>query len=177
MIMPRGYALTEEAEVERRQKISNTIKELWAKGLLKKGDSSRPRICRRCGIGLVEDNWYPSCKKGRKYICKKCLWKQVEEYRDVNQYHRKRHISISGGGRLTGFKRPWTDVCELCSRKLKMTVYHHWDDNNLMKGLWVCGACHRKIEMYEDKVEPEFIEKWLTLKNKIEGGDYNSYDN
>ena len=41
-------------------------------------------ICRDCGVELNDDNWSPSRKKGRHYICKSCHAKRYTEWRKAN---------------------------------------------------------------------------------------------
>jgi len=131
----------------------------------KKSEEERS-ICRTCGIKLSDENRYPSHKKNRQYICKECYWKSIKGYK--KDYLRRRQVFTTGRKRLLGEKRKWTNICELCGNKRKVLPYHHWDDNDLRKGVWLCGKCHHKIEIYEGLVELEFVEKWLKLKEKVE---------
>ncbi len=40
--------------------------------------------CRICAAELNEDNWHPSLRKSRNYICKKCHFKRVALWRKAN---------------------------------------------------------------------------------------------
>lgn len=71
------------------------------------------------------------------------------EYQRVGKEWRRLHILTTAGGvSHSGLnKRPRPDdICELCGREVKRLSYHHWDDTNLSKGLWVCYLCHMLCE-------------------------------
>ena len=74
-----------------------------------------------------------------------------------------------GGKRLiTGLnKRPYPEggKCELCDRECNNKMgYHHWDETNLNKGIWVCHICHSFAERTDDG----FIDIYLKKKETIE---------
>jgi len=72
-------------------------------------------------------------------------------------------------------KRPWPGRCELCERNVTalgrigrnrrdMVLYwHHWDDDNLEKGIWLCRRCHSFAGLM-DCEEVDFVKKYLGLK-------------
>lgn len=41
-------------------------------------------ICRRCNVELDSENWYPSSKERRDYICKPCLMDKNKEWYHAN---------------------------------------------------------------------------------------------
>lgn len=43
------------------------------------------KVCRKCGVLLDDENWYPSNKKGGNYICKSCMYKHTKAYRVDNR--------------------------------------------------------------------------------------------
>lgn len=93
--------------------------------------------------------------------------KHREKWRKwVRDWTRKHRV---GTGRrfIYGTKRDYPEEgkCELCN-KSKFLVYHHYDDNNLMKGIWLCTKCHRFVESYE-KGYFRYLSKYLTLKTRI----------
>ena len=49
-------------------------------------------------------------------------------------------------------------------KRVKIIVYHHWDNDNLLKGIWVCNKCHMVANALE---YPKLIVKVKELKNKI----------
>ena len=130
---------------------------------------TKKKYCRFCGVLLnIKKNWHPSCKKNRQYACKKCLWFKLMKPKR-KEYNRKRTIQTKIDGKiiqLTGNKRNYKKNCELCHQKKYRTGYHHWDNKNLLKGVWVCTWCHHFIECYEKG----FLKKWIKLKKEINRG-------
>ena len=59
-------------------------------------------ICRDCGVELNDENWYPSRKKGRHYICKSCNDKRYKEWRKANP--RRAKASWTRGNRKQGMR-------------------------------------------------------------------------
>ena len=61
--------------------------------MIKKSDNKKDNenkidlvpICRECGVKLTDENWYPFNKKGHSYICKKCNYERVKEWRQNNR--------------------------------------------------------------------------------------------
>lgn len=103
---------------------------------------------------------------------------KVREYnRRYHQAHgeefkaRQRQTRIGSKGRvLTGLhKRPHTLICEICGHLFKMTGYHHWDDNNPSKGVWICNPCHKIVEMVDAGEIMSRIRRYVLLKLEIEG--------
>lgn len=75
--------------------------------------------------------------------------------------HRKYIVVVNGKENIVPNKpsRP-DDICELCGRKVWRLHYHHWDNEHLEWGLWVCGFCHHGVEMFESGL----IEKYLVAR-------------
>jgi hypothetical protein len=120
------------------------------------------KYCRVCKCLLTDENTSPSRIKNRSYICKKCWVKTTKEYR--NKYVKENTV-FSHGKLLYGKKREWKKECELCGKKrgeVKI-FYHHYDDKNLKKGLYLCSWCHYFVERYEKGFLPKYIE----LKKKM----------
>lgn len=134
---------------------------------------NKKKFCIVCKKELIiGKNWYYGREKSRNYICKKCDWIRTKPKR--KDYNRRRTIlkTNKDGTKtlLLGDKRVWTGYCELCKRKELNSkgqkirfYYHHWEDENLLKGLWVCNWCHHFIHKYEQGYAP----KWLKIKKKI----------
>lgn len=83
--------------------------------------------------------------------------KQKETTRLFEQKH---HCIVHRDGveiDLYGTKRdyPKDRKCELCGaegknkRRIDPLDYHHWDDKNISKGMWLCQKCHRRVEGWE----------------------------
>lgn len=129
---------------------------------------SKIKYCRKCRSILTIENTTPSVRTV-DYICRKCFrivnktWKKansVETFKDgksVRIYGRKR-------------ERPQNDLCEVCTTN-KIEGYHHWDDTNLLKGMWICNSCHYLANSLE-KLKDGRAKKYFNLKNKLEGGEY-----
>jgi hypothetical protein len=41
-------------------------------------------VCRKCGNELTEENWYPSDRKWKSYLCKECNDRKKEAWRKAN---------------------------------------------------------------------------------------------
>lgn len=82
-------------------------------------------------------------------------------------------IRTKNGKRVYGTRRPnpLGGMCELCEKTVAKE-YHHWDDTDPTKGVWVCHNCHLLIETMERFPELPFHlpEKWKKLKAEIELG-------
>lgn len=137
--------------------------------------------CIKCGKLKETDEFYAnkSTIDGLNKWCKDCSRKYRKNWYKHNKerhkkncirYKRQHRIVTKGGRILKGKKRkrPKDGICELCGRECdkekKQLSYHHWDDNNLLKGIWVCYKCHGFVEGFM----PELGEKWLSLKEKID---------
>jgi hypothetical protein len=128
--------------------------------------------CRVCGVVLNEINWTPSFRKGNHRVCKRCWNARVVQYHRrnpnwklyLNEYQKLFSVH-TGKGRIYGKKRKRTECCELCGRRPSRLFYHHWDDNNLMKGMWVCKLCHDSIHLF---LERGLATKYLELKSQID---------
>jgi len=98
---------------------------------------------------------------------------EIRNRRELNRektlaWGRKHRLGIGRGcKKINGLnKRDWTNHCELCGKIIEKPHYHHWDDNNLSKGIWICIRCHRMVEAYE-KGDIIYLKKYLQLKNSL----------
>ena len=117
--------------------------------------------------------WYEKNKEKAKIFSKAYneehkeeirAYRQSEEYRErAKNRNRKRRLSTNGKTFSGLNKREWTNHCELCGKINKRSHYHHWDDNNLSKGIWICTRCHRMVEAYEHG-DFTYLKKYLKLK-------------
>ena len=65
------------------------------------------------------------------------------------------------------YKREYHGVCEVCGRTIpseKHKAYHHWDDDLIAMGIWVCYKCHKIIE----GVDAGMADTYLIKKAEIE---------
>ena len=55
-------------------------------------------------------------------------------------------------------------VCPLCENtKNKILYWHHWDDNQPMKGMWLCPHCNAIVELEDRKL----VQKYIGLKAAV----------
>ncbi len=120
------------------------------------------KICRICSCILIKGiNCAPSrfLKNTNDWICNSC---------DKIKRRNTRIDTIRDGKYiyLKGNKRPYPqdNKCEICHKENKRLQYHHWDDSNLMKGIWSCYLCH----MMEEKVDKNLHIVYLKLKKILE---------
>ena len=132
--------------------------------------------CRKCGVNLPD--YKPYTKAGRLCApCRKQYWKdhqapiEVRRARATNWRRRRRITTSDGKGgqiHLIGEKRPYTDKCEICGRPPKTLLhYHHWDNSNLLKGLWLCPTCHHAITVIESYGQAVYG-KYIIIKDLVE---------
>lgn len=118
--------------------------------------------CEHCGYEwiprILEPMFCPRCKctvseRGRKY---------------KRDYYSGQYVGTRIDGKYvlikTSLKRGKPDSCELCGRVVRRLNYHHWDNSDLSKGVWLCGTCHYTAEASDKGM----AEKYTELKGKIE---------
>jgi len=130
------------------------------------------KICKRCGKlkPLTEFYKHKGFKDGLSCYCKECYSKKHREYYNKNRkkfrdYYRKHIIGENGGKKqISGLnKRDWTGYCELCGKSNVRLDYHHWDNKNPSKGIWVCFKCHMMVTAYEHG-KLAYLQRYLRLK-------------
>jgi hypothetical protein len=148
--------------------------------------------CNKCGVELTDENWLSYVKAKHDYQCRPCYLKQRRNYyyshtkenlergrkwranhveserKRVREHGRKHRMRIWKDGKQLSFnvnKRPWTQICEVCGSELGLRAYHHWDDNKLENGMWLCRYCH----IFAENVDRGLVNKYLELKAKIDG--------
>ncbi len=81
--------------------------------------------------------------------------------------HMRFHVGTTKDGRqICGInRRERPEGCELCGNVPPHRLhYHHWDDDDLDTGLWLCTRCHRFAES-TDAGMMEHLDEYLQLKN------------
>ena len=58
-------------------------------------------------------------------------------------------------------KRPYPEACEMDGRTNTQLEWHHWDDEHLEWGLWLCNRCHKFVEGIDRGLT---LEKYKELK-------------
>lgn len=125
----------------------------------KEGKNKTQKLCPRCGKvkPISEFRHNISTLDGLGAYCKECL----QEY----------HLFIGGKRYYRLYKRPYPldGRCELCDMKFGKYDYHHFDDNNLSLGIWVCSSCDFLVEgLDEVDSNPWKVDIYRKLKNEVE---------
>jgi hypothetical protein len=133
--------------------------------------------CYTCGKILPLNDYYKHNQKpdGRSPVCKKCQVINNRKTRDnnIDKYREKernkmRKTRISQNRKdIHGIKNkrpyPVPQRCEICNEE-KRLVYHHWNNNNFSKGMWICQKCHNAAHWLETFKPSLFYD----LKHKID---------
>jgi hypothetical protein len=127
---------------------------------------SKIKYCASCKIKLTSLNWSKHNKKEGNYFCIKCQNREVCKYSKLHYLDTTRDgvkLFLKGNKRL----RPLDNKCELCLSK-RYLVYHHWDDNDISKGIWCCYFCHSLVELIDRKFNLwNIINNYSNLKNNL----------
>jgi len=119
--------------------------------------------CKYCQTPFIK-------KTNNQIFCsKQCSWKYYESLPKTKKYRKiyeKYNRVTTTKGHFKVKKRMYNGNCELCGYKTEMVDWHHWNDEHLEWGLWLCKICHRHVEFYEHGK----IDKYLQLK-KLYGGE------
>lgn len=88
------------------------------------------------------------------------------KYFNKNKSTRRNRWLNLNGKNVRINKREYTGKCEICGidKTFVKFDYHHWDDSNPAKGLWLCRKCHMVCE----GVERNIHNKYLLLKENVE---------
>ncbi len=84
-------------------------------------------------------------------------------YDKITEYRRNNRLNFNGRT-ITIKKRIFKGYCELCGLNNTKLNYHHWDNNNPAKGVWVCHYCHMAVE----KIDKGIYIKYLEIRNQVE---------
>lgn len=91
--------------------------------------------------------------------------------RKYNKDKARKHILHTDNRYISGLnKREHPGKCEICNTKTRL-YYHHWDNNNYSKGMWLCMRCHLKAECLEKMITEKFIDFeniYLIKKDEID---------
>lgn len=93
--------------------------------------------------------------------------RETREEQVKRKRRRESRLSVEINGKFVNVKvqkRPYTGFCELCNSKQKNLSYHHWDDMNLSKGLWLCPECHRFAEFIDRHLRT--IDRYMKVKRR-----------
>lgn len=122
--------------------------------------------CRNCGhiwAPIKEDPMY--CPRCHVTISERGRQRKRSYYK---QLMRKSYMAVTTEGKRitikTTLKRPRPEGCELCAKRPNKLDYHHWDNSDLSRGMWLCYLCHRGAEASDKGL----VEKYLKLRAQIE---------
>lgn len=108
-------------------------------------------------------------------------WKKTKKGKEYSKKYQAKYVRNEvlfrgNGKRIYGIKKrpyPKNQRCELCQKEKKLLTYHHWDDNDLVKGkkvkgIWICQQCHLLISLLEKYPNyPEIFADYQKLKEQI----------
>jgi len=134
------------------------------------------QTCSKCKMVFPIDkfNRDKNTSSGYSHYCVKCKVnsnrksrnKNIDKYRIyARNYMRIHRIGQNGKDfRNVIGKRdyPNDNLCEICEEKVRL-VYHHWDNSDFSKGMWICTKCHVASHWLE-KYNPKLF---YDLKHKI----------
>ena len=157
----RDSILKKDAEnyIKRRAKLGKIVKPQINKV------GSIVKYCTVCKVQLDDLNWDKDNKKDRLYHCNNC-WRvhdrdQARKY-TLQTYRNGKLIYLRGNKQ----DYPMDQKCTLCGRVTKKLDYHHWNDRDISKGIWMCYLCNQM----SDRIERKLHLKYLELKEEIELG-------
>jgi len=139
-------------------------KKKWGKEYYKKGKEKMDKY---------RKEWSERNPEKIKSYKKKSRQKRLENGKELAYTRRARLGTYKNGKRILFYgiqKRdfPKDNLCELCQekpiRKSKL-AYHHWDDDDFKKGLWICWECHMIVTVKErNKDIDKIFVKYLKIK-------------
>lgn len=75
------------------------------------------------------------------------------------EWVRQNLLTVNGKAiRVHKRPRPY-NTCEICKRKVGRLSYHHWDNEHLEQGLWVCYLCHHGSEFIDKGLGKVYLTK------------------
>lgn len=138
---------------------------------------SETKRCARCKVEkpVSEFGWFKS--RGAKgcfaSYCKVCRVEYQRQWAEANRSRirdRCRRTTLgTSKGTLGGLnKRIYTGYCEVCGAiRDKNLKYHHWDDTNPSKGIWVCPHCHWLLELSDNGQLESIITNYIKLRKEL----------
>jgi ribosomal protein L37AE/L43A len=129
---------------------------LTAKGQIDKR-YKKDKTCSLCGTQLTLNNWPINARKYKGkiwHVCESCYKTTAANA----TYKTLRGLKL--------IKRPKPIECEICCKVSKILCWHHWDNEDTSKGVWVCRKCHWIIEIHEKN--PQLIVKYSIIKKILE---------
>ena len=85
---------------------------------------------------------------------------KLHRERDLDEEKRVRRLTqLNSSGKVFRhiLKRPRPDNCEICHKQRNRLEWHHWDDNKVELGMWLCIRCHSGAEFLEQGRVNEYL--------------------
>jgi hypothetical protein len=93
--------------------------------------------------------------------------KRNKDKHNISSRDWARRHNVGGKANRGIHKRSYPKACEMCGEERHLD-YHHWNDNNVSLGVWVCLDCHRLAEFIDtNKDAISLTQKYLELKARI----------
>lgn len=108
-------------------------------------------------------------KRHKRYL------ENIDKSKEYSKMYKRQHsLPDKNGNIVSGVNKrmyPEDGLCELChgkNKKCKRLLYHHWDDNHMEQGIWMCGFCHGIAESIDsmNNIQP-VINTYITIKENI----------
>jgi len=113
-------------------------------------------VCKKCKSKIEEKD---HLKKEK--LCRKCYNKMRRDY------SRRKKLKVKNRQIYGIDKRKETGYCEICRKIGSRLYYHHWDEKNPNRGIWICHRCHMFVEVVDDGYCETFLNRYLKLKKKV----------
>ena len=99
-----------------------------------------------------------------RYLDPRVMLKQTKRQRERRSHRVYTTVNGKLGWHEVEGRRPKPIGCELCQKEVPKLIWHHWNDDRLALGMWLCWGCHRRGHI----VESGFAERYYQLKSKLE---------
>lgn len=101
-----------------------------------------------------------------RYSGPESLERTRERRRARRNYTREHRLRV-GDKFIKVVKRPRPGHCELCLKEVPRLEWHHWDDDHLEIGMWLCVKCHHFAGGLECSQFPVLIKRYFKLKEEF----------
>lgn len=118
---------------------------------------TRGHICPECWRAYYRA--WSKTPAGRAHMRRHTKWVRANYLGVRLEDGRHGYIRIEG-------KRSHPGSCEMCQRSDRRLAYHHWDNEDFTKGLWLCLPCHNIAEA----VEKGIAERYMKRKTEVAQG-------
>lgn len=136
------------------------------------------KFCPRCKLTKpVSEFGQRNGAKKYQHYCKPChaeynsqWYKNNGERAAANHRAVYRRTTLTTSDRVIRglHKRPYTNYCEICKVwREKGLHYHHWDDHNPSRGIWVCAYCHRLLEFHENGLIDWYLSRYSSIQQEV----------